>query len=537
MSAVRLLWAQMKRRAPRLANLIRIPVLVFFRPRRAYTRAHLACVRAYDESIRWISRLIEGALAHAVEVQRTRGLVRGDGGNSVGYRLEAAAASLGIRYLDKRYRHVFQDTLSVQWDRWFGSEHFSGESIVLAIGTLGPGGSERQVVTTLLGLAAAGYRDLYLLCTYSGGQASRFYAHLLEGCPVTISELSAGLGDAHDGGGGDEALPCGGLKVLRDKLPDDLKDIACFARDLLARRPRIVHAWLDWNNVKAGLAAAVIGVPRIVLSTRSITPDNFPLFQPYMREAYRALAEHPTVCLLNNSEAGARAYEQWLGLPHGTFNVVRNGFDFSSLEPANKVAPAREFRARLGISHEAPLIGSVLRFSEEKRPLLWVDVAARVSERRPDVMFLMIGDGPLREETRRHAEACGLGDRIVMPGYEKDSASAIAAMDLFLLTSRIEGLPNVLVEAQALGVPVVTTHVGGTAETLVQGETGYAVFPHSADLLANAVLKILGNAPWRQAARKAASQFVRERFPVSRMLEGTLDAYFGGGEFAKRRDR
>jgi len=95
----------------------------------------------------------------------------------------------------------------------------------------------------------------------------------------------------------------------------------------------------------------------------------------------------------------------------------------------------------------------------------------------------------------------------------------------------------VLVEAQALGVPVVTTHVGGTAETLVQGETGYAVFPHSADLLANAVLKILGNAPWRQAARKAASQFVRERFPVSRMLEGTLDAYFGGGEFAKRRDR
>lgn len=535
---MRLLWAQMKRRAPRLANLIRISVLVFVRPRRAYTRAHLACVKAYDESVRGISTLIEGALAHAVEVQRTRGLVRSDGGNSAGYRLEAAAASLGIRYLDKRYRHVFQDTLSVQWDRWFGSGQFSGESIALVIGTLGPGGSERQVVTTLLGLASAGYRDLYLLCTYSGGQASRFYANLLEGCPVTISALSSGLGDAHDGGGGDEALPCAGLKMLRDKLPEDLKDIACFARDLLVRRPRIVHAWLDWNNVKAGLAAAVIGVPRIVLSTRSVTPDKFPLvFQPYMREAYRALAKHPAVCLLNNSEAGARAYEQWLGLPHGTFNVVRNGFDFSGLERSDKLAAAVQFRARLGISPEVPLIGSVLRFAEEKRPLLWVDVAARVSERRPDVMFLMVGDGPLREETRRHAEACGIGDRIVMPGYEKDSASAIAAMDLFLLTSRIEGLPNVLVEAQALGVPVVTTHVGGTAETLVQGETGYAIFPHSADLLANAVLKILGNAPWREAAQKAAPQFVRERFPMSRMLEGTLDAYFGGSEFAKRRGR
>jgi len=526
----------MKRKAPRLAKLIRISVLVFVKPQRAYTRAHLACVRAYDESIRRISALIEGALTHAVEVQRTRGLVRSDAGNSARYRLEAAAASLGIRYLDKRYRHVFQDTLSVQWDRWFGSRHFSGESIVLVIGTLGPGGSERQVVTTLLGLASAGYRDLYLLCSYSGGQASRFYAHLLEGCPVTISELSSGLGDAHDGGGGDEALPYAGLKILSDKLPADLKDITCFARDLLARRPRIVHAWLDWNNVKAGLAAAVIGVPRIVLSTRSVTPDNFPIFQPYMREAYRALAEHPTVCLLNNSEAGARAYEQWLGLPHGTFKVVRNGFDFSTLERADKVAPAVQFRARLGISPEVLVIGSVLRFSEEKCPLLWVDVAVRVSERRPDVMFLMVGDGPLREETRRHAEACGIGDRIVMPGSEKDPASAIAAMNLFLLTSRIEGLPNVLVEAQALGVPVVTTHVGGTAETLVQGETGYAIFPHSADLLANAVLKILCNAAWREAAQKAAPQFVRERFPMSRMLEGTLDAYFGRGEFARTRE-
>jgi glycosyltransferase involved in cell wall biosynthesis len=239
--------------------------------------------------------------------------------------------------------------------------------------------------------------------------------------------------------------------------------------------------------------------------------------------------------MLNNSEAGARDYERWLGVPRGTFKIVRNGFDFSGLEPDEKKEGARKLRARLGIPAEIPLVGSVLRFSEEKCPLRWIDVAARISERRPDVRFLMVGDGPLREEARQRAAARGLGDRIVMPGNEKDTAVAIAAMNVFLLTSRLEGFPNVLVEAQALGVPVVTTDGGGAAETLMQGRTGYAIFPQSAKLLADAILRILSDTPWREAARQAAQRFVRERFSMSQMVDRTLDAYFARGEFAEMR--
>jgi glycosyltransferase involved in cell wall biosynthesis len=320
-----------------------------------------------------------------------------------------------------------------------------------------------------------------------------------------------------------------------EKLPSELKDIPWYAQEFLATRPRVVHAWLDYTNVKAGLAAALIGVPRIVLSTRSVAPNNFALFQPYMREGYRLLAAHPTVCLLNNSKAGARDYERWLGLPRGTFRVVRNGFDFTGLEVGEKTEGAREFRMRLGIPLEAPLVGSVLRFSEEKRPLLWVEVAAHVAKRRPDVRFLMVGDGPLREKVRQRATACGLGDRIVMPGNEKDAAIAIAAMDVFLLTSRLEGFPNVLIEAQALGVPVITTDGGGAVETLIQGRTGYAILPHSTDLLVDAVLQVLGNPAWGEVARQTAQRFVRERFSMSEMVDRTLDAYFARGEFAEMR--
>jgi glycosyltransferase involved in cell wall biosynthesis len=486
---------------------------------------------SYDSVSEEFSALTEEALESAVEAQRVRGMERADAGDNVKHKFKSAAVSLGIRYLDRRYRGIFQNLFREPWERWFGSGNFSNESIVLVIGTLGPGGSERQAVATLLGLASSGYRDLSLLCNYLDGPVDRFFAHLLEHCPVSVSKLSEDSRYA-DSGEGVEALVCAGLRVLKDKLPSELKDIPWYAREFLVRRPWVVHTWLDYTNVKAGLAAALIGVPRIVLSTRSVAPSNFALFQPYMREAYRFLAARSNVCLLNNSEAGARDYERWLGVPPGTFKIVRNGFDFSGLERAEKKEGAREFRQRLGIPSGAPLVGSVLRFSEEKCPLRWVDVAACVSERRPDVRFLMVGDGPLREKARQRAASCGLGDRIVMPGNEKDTADAIAAMDVFLLTSRLEGFPNVLVEAQALGVPVVTTDGGGAAETLIQGKTGYAVRPHSADLLADVILRILSDSSWREAARQTSQRFVRERFSISQMLDRTLDAYFAQGEFA-----
>jgi glycosyltransferase involved in cell wall biosynthesis len=516
---------------------------------RAYRFIMAGLLGAYDSSIgSWVrdiqkscdsasealSALIEEALAQAVEFQRTSGMVRVASGDNVKHKFKSAAVSLGIRYLDKRYRRVFQGLNCDLSELWFNSRPFSDKSIMLVIGSLAPGGSERQAVATLLGLASRGYDDLSLLCNFLDGAVDRFFAHLLDDCPVFVSKLSEDFCDNDDGQGID-ALAYAGLRLLKEKLPPELNDIPLYAREFLARRPRVVHTWLDYTNVKAGLAAALIGVPRIVLSTRSVAPNNFALFQPYMREAYRVLAARSNVCLLNNSEAGARDYERWLGVPRGTFKVVRNGFDFSGLEPDEKKEDARKFRARLGIPAEIPLVGSILRFSEEKCPLRWIDVAACISKCRPDVRFVMIGDGPLREEARQRAAACGLGDRIVMPGNEKDTAVAIAAMDVFLLTSRLEGFPNVLVEAQALGVPVVTTDGGGAAETLIQGITGYAIRPQSANFLADAILQILGDTAWREAARQATQSFVRDHFSMSQMVSRTLDAYFARGEFAVMR--
>ena len=477
----------------------------------------------------WLSTLREVVLTRAVEVQRSN-VVRG----RANFNLNRAIVPLGIRCLDKRYRRFFQHLFSEQWERWFDSTAFSANSIMLVIGSLGPGGSERQAVTTALGLVSRGYSDLSLLCTCYNNEVDRFYAPLLEGTPVSVSGVSEGLEFTRNSSKHINEMAWQGLNFLLERVPEELKDITWYAREFLARKPGIVHTWLDYTNAKAAVAAAIVGVPRIIVSTRSVAPNHFAFFQPYMREAYRALAKRQGVCLLNNSEAGARNYEQWLGLSRGTFKIVRNGFDFSGVGAAEKVEPARALRLRLGVPLDVPVLGSVMRFSEEKRPLLWVDVAARVSKRRPDAKFLLIGDGPLWEETCRHAATLGLADRILMPGYEKHSAAAIAAMDVFMLTSRVEGLPNVLIEAQALGVPVVTTDVGGAVETLVHGRTGYSVSPASPELLSKTVLQILDDIAWREAARQTAPIFVRHCFSMAQMMERTLDAYFARGDFAER---
>jgi glycosyltransferase involved in cell wall biosynthesis len=133
--------------------------------------------------------------------------------------------------------------------------------------------------------------------------------------------------------------------------------------------------------------------------------------------------------------------------------------------------------------------------------------------------------GPLEAAVRARAAALGLGDRLVLAGVTDDVAMAMAAMDVVVLTSQAEGLPNVVLEAQALGRPVVTTRAGGVAEALREGETGLVVDDGSPRALADAVERAMFDGPWRAHAQAAGPRFIREAFSVARMVKATLDVY------------
>jgi glycosyltransferase involved in cell wall biosynthesis len=118
-----------------------------------------------------------------------------------------------------------------------------------------------------------------------------------------------------------------------------------------------------------------------------------------------------------------------------------------------------------------------------------------------------------------------LGNRLSLADAMTDVGLGYAALDVLLLTSFVEGLPNSMVEAQAAGRPVVATNVGGTREALVDGRTGLIVAGRSPKRLAEAVLGVLDDASWRERGRTEGPAFVAGRFGFDRMIDETLDAY------------
>ena len=166
---------------------------------------------------------------------------------------------------------------------------------------------------------------------------------------------------------------------------------------------------------------------------------------------------------------------------------------------------------------------------EETRPLLWVETAAEIIRREPRAHFLVLGDGPMRADMLSTAVRLGIANRLHLPGREDNIGSCYRAMDVVLLTSRHEGLPNVLLEAQSLGVPVVAPKVGGMAEAMWSGVTGWAVQNDEPGLLAQAlaehVIRCLRETGWMARARAEAPSLVQERFSVTAMVHRTLEVY------------
>jgi glycosyltransferase involved in cell wall biosynthesis len=136
-----------------------------------------------------------------------------------------------------------------------------------------------------------------------------------------------------------------------------------------------------------------------------------------------------------------------------------------------------------------------------------------------------VGEGPLRAGLESQACSLGLAGRITFTGRREDARSIIAAADLLVLSSLEEGMPNVIIEALAAGVPQVATAVGGTPETLEEGGTGFLVPPGDPVMLSARILKILGDGELRDRMARRSRALFQERFGVERMSRRHEELY------------
>ena len=482
-----------------------------------------AALRSWQAGIRWLRWL--GDPARLFERQRIASVFAIMLARSVAYRVRKALAGSFLEpLLSQATQRVFRKLARLRRIQ----APAVPRRITLVVSGLGPGGTERQVVNAMLGLAASDCRDLALLHERSMQPPDDFYLPRLTSARIAVERLQPlHARPLNEWAFDDELLDL--ARILDHQFAANvevLPEVFAYFLEFKRRRPEVVHTWLDYMNVTAGLAAALVGVPRVVLSCRSVTPTHFDLYQPFMKPTYQYLAQYPSVTMLNNSHAGAADYERWLGLRAGTVRVIYNGLNADEV-PTSDAARLRgqSYRQRFGIPVSASVVGTVIRMTEEKRPLLWVQVAAAVARRNSATKFLLVGDGPLRNEIENAAKHLGVSEQLILVGHEKDAFSAIAAMDVFLLTSRMEGLPNVLIEAQAVGVPVVAVAVGGVAETFEDGVTGMAVQDSSVDSLAGAVDRVLKDSQIRATARARGPDLVKSRFGMPRMVTELMKVY------------
>lgn len=395
--------------------------------------------------------------------------------------------------------------------------------VLLVNAGLAAGGAERQIVNTLTGLKASGQcESVALLAEYIDHAPNLdFFLHELEVAGIEVSQVEHAISLSDDGL---SSVQPEVADLLADIAPGLIEEILNLVEEFRHRRPEVVHAWQDSSSIKAGIAAVIAGVPRIVLASRNVTPMNFTYYQDYMYPAYRALASLESVVFLNNSEAGAVDYTSWLGLPRERFVVVRNGVDLSYLKRADE-SVVREYRRSFGIPADAQVVGSVFRFWAEKRPMLWLQSAALLAEHYPNVHFLIIGEGPMRQEMEAFIRSHQLSGKVHLPGARPEVATPLSAMDVFLLTSEFEGTPNVVLEAQWLGLPVVVTDAGGARESFDREVSGMLATQPSVKDLSLLVGLYLENSDLMKQAESAGPKFVERVFGVNRMVNETLDLY------------
>lgn len=289
--------------------------------------------------------------------------------------------------------------------------------------------------------------------------------------------------------------------------------------------PDIVHAQNSKAGVLARVAARLAGTPVIVYSAHGFPFHSY--LDPVRRWAYvlieRWACRFTDMILVETEsirEYGMRCRvvrdpSKLVTVPMG---VDLKKFCPSSLRPDN-------LRRTMGFTPEDLVIGTVARLVPGKGLECFLQMAGRIREVRPDVRFLVVGDGPLREDLGRFAKTLGLSREVVFTGHRKDVPALMEAMDLFVLPTLREGFGVVFAEAMAMGIPVIGSRIGPVAEVVEDGVTGYLLPPERPDLFADRALELLGNEDRRRAFGNAGRLRVERYFDETRMLK-TIEGHY-----------
>ncbi len=199
----------------------------------------------------------------------------------------------------------------------------------------------------------------------------------------------------------------------------------------------------------------------------------------------------------------------------------------SGIEPtrfANATTGA-DWRKQWNVTEPGPVIGVVAAYADHKDPLNLINAAPRVLKKLPCAKIVFVGEGDMRPEMETHIAKLDLAERVQLTGWQTDVGGCLAALDIFVMPSKLEGLCTSLLDAQAAGVPCVACRAGGIPDIIEDGVNGLLVPPQNPEALADAIVRLGEDLSLREKFRVAGCEVVARRFTVDSMVEGTFAVY------------
>ena len=355
--------------------------------------------------------------------------------------------------------------------------------------SMGMGGADSQLLTAAEELQTRGHDVFIVSLTALGPMGERARAL---GIRTESLEMARGVPD-----------PRGFLRLLR------------YVRTW---RPDVVHSHMVHANLMARALRLAAPLPVLVSTIHNIYEGG-----PLKMAAYRltnGLVDHMTII----SEAAAERFIRERIVPAELLTVVPNGVDADLYRPiAPEVRQAR--RQSLGLGERFAWL-AVGRFEVAKDYPNMLRAFAQVHAHEPDAVLLLVGRGALQAETEALASELALGDSVRFLGVRNDVPELVSAADAYVMSSAWEGMPMVLLEAAAGGLPIVTTRVGGNQEAVLDGESGLLVPAQDSDALGSAMLRLMRSSEEeRRRMGERGRTHVQTHHGLARVVDRWLEVY------------
>lgn len=292
----------------------------------------------------------------------------------------------------------------------------------------------------------------------------------------------------------------------------------------------IVHTHITKTGILGRLAARIVGVPIIICGLHG---SAFQAFDSKLLNwaliFFEKLTGRFTDAYISVSELLSEKYkEEKIGIQAKYF-TVHSGMELDKFFNVREKVDRKRKLAELGINLEPEyfIMGNVGRLEKVKGHKFVIEAFKKVQEEREDsfLKLMIIGEGEEKENLIKYVRKLGLEGKIIFTGYRKDIEELMAIMDIFVLSSLREGLPRVLVQAAAVGVPSIAFNVDGVPEIVKDGYNGFLVKPKDVNQLADKIIKYIDNRELIELHGKNGRKFVNGKWSIKNMVNKIDNVY------------